>query len=366
MMFLPGKRDDAAGRFYPPGSREWAAAVLRHVGERIGVRRTHVVNLDVGTTTRMRLSVEHIGPEDVPTHWFTKLPSLSWKARRASGFPRAFEREVKMYRHVLADLPVETPRCLFGASRGRGRTLVLEDLTHYEAQTRLAGDVLTVDEAHQAVVTLAKFHAALWASERFAHDLSWLRHRTDDANGWVTAVLRSQLCKQGLKRSAPRLSSKLNVMLGRWFANRAEAKTKLHGDSVTLVHGDCHAGHLYWRHGVPGFVDWQNATCAEGIGDVASLLVTSLETQERREEERSLVESYAETLRSQGVVDARSDLLWERYRLHTVGPLERLLIASSLSHSNETKGEVVQRSHQVLERLFIAVEDHDSLSRVLS
>ena len=366
MMFFPGKRDDDSGRFYPPGSREWAAAVLRHVGERIGVRRTHVVKMDVGTTTQMRLNVEHIGPADVPSHWFTKLPSLSWKSRRASGFPRTFEREVKMYGHVLSDLPVATPRCLFGAVRGRRRTLVLEDLPHYDAQIRVVGDVLTVDEARQAIVMMAKFHAALWASERFAKDLSWLGQGADEAHGWVTAALRSHLCKQGLKQNAPGLSSELNVLLRRWFANRGLVKTKLRSDYVTLVHGDCHAGHLYWRHGAPGFVDWRNAACAEGISDVASLLVTSLDTQERRQEERSLVDSYAETLRTQGVEDACSDFLWERYQLHTVGPLERWLIASSLSHGEKGRDEAVRGAQQVLQRLFVAIEDHNSLSRVLS
>jgi hypothetical protein len=59
-----------------------------------------VLSADVGTITRVRVAVEHNGPETLPRRWFVKLPSRSWRARCITALPRLLQTEVRFYQEV--------------------------------------------------------------------------------------------------------------------------------------------------------------------------------------------------------------------------------------------------------------------------
>src|SRR5690349_15828120 len=66
----------------------WAQRVVDQRGAGVRVSRVDLLSTDIGTTTRVRLAVEHDGPESLARRWFVKLPSGSLRARWITALPR--------------------------------------------------------------------------------------------------------------------------------------------------------------------------------------------------------------------------------------------------------------------------------------
>jgi aminoglycoside phosphotransferase (APT) family kinase protein len=148
-------------------------------------------------------------------------------------------------------------------------------------------------------------------------DLNWVRT-------WSTrpgnAVLKS-FYKRG-RRGALRL-------------DRAEATPAVHSTAValdvntdayyrefeagplTLLHGDSHLGNTYsLPDGRSGLLDWQVIWRGPGLREVTYWMITGLDSDIRRANERDLLERYLEGLRAGGVIDVPSrEEAFQRYRL---------------------------------------------------
>src|SRR5262245_13928190 len=90
----------------------WAQQVVDRNLRGVRVARVSTEKVEVGTTTRVHLTVEHDGPQELPRRWFVKLPSASWKARAITALPRLPQTEVRFYGEVADHLLVERPRAL--------------------------------------------------------------------------------------------------------------------------------------------------------------------------------------------------------------------------------------------------------------
>ena len=140
-------------------TRDWAQSVLQLHDAHATVQSVAVTNLHIGTTTRIRLVVEH-NSSTIARHWFVKLPSRDWKARIITALPRLLQTEVRFYQQLAALVPMQIPTCLAARSRwGRGAILVLADLTEQGGSVGTAADTLELPQAYAAVVQLARFHA---------------------------------------------------------------------------------------------------------------------------------------------------------------------------------------------------------------
>lgn len=84
------------------------------------------------------------------------------------------------------------------------------------------------------------------------------------------------------------------------------------GVSMIRTHGDCHAGNLLWREGLPNFVDFDDARMAPAVQDLWMLLSGSREEQERQLSE--VVEEYDQFNR------------FDPRELHLIEPLRTLRI----------------------------------------
>src|SRR5688500_951083 len=76
---------------------EWAQRVISRSYPSVTVSEVDIGSVDTGTTTRVRLEVEHDGPQNLPRQWFVKLPSLAWRARLVTALPRLLHTEVRFY-----------------------------------------------------------------------------------------------------------------------------------------------------------------------------------------------------------------------------------------------------------------------------
>lgn len=280
-----------------------------------------VVSVDVGTTTRVRLAVEH-DDAAAPRRWFVKLPSSSWRARALVGLVRLPQQEVRFYQQLAPALTPSCPVALAASARpGRGFTLVLPDLDECAATTFPVTAELTVDEAAEVILTLAAIHSR---GAQLVHTVPWLHgpsRRLEDGCGTVLSI---PLVRRGLARADNAVPSELHRSVHRYARRRTAVMKELRCGSATLVHHDCHPGNLYWRAGKAGLLDWQLVRRGDGIGDVAYLLASSLRPDDRANNERALLAEYGTALSARGMSMQTNAV--QRYRKHLTYALEAMLV----------------------------------------
>jgi len=127
---------------------DWAQRIIdNHITDTV-VSNVNIVSIDIGTTTRIRVFVEHNRPDDFPNRWFVKIPSLDWRAWWITALPRLLHNEIRFYREFAQTFPINRPSILAAQSRlGLGSTLVLTDLTEIGATPGRSGNALTTTQA---------------------------------------------------------------------------------------------------------------------------------------------------------------------------------------------------------------------------
>ena len=284
----------------------WAQRILDHHAPGARVSRADVVSVDVGTTTRVRLAVDHDGPPALARSWFAKLPSLSWRARWITALPRLPQAEARFYADVAHSVPVGLPGVLAVQSRGgQGATVVLADVTERGAAAGATGDALSADQAARVIELLARLHARHWDAPSLDREYRWLAgpvRRTEDRLGAALAV---PLMHRGLRLAGDVVPGTLHAGALAYAHHRRAIMRFLAGGPRALVHHDVHPGNLFWVEAQPGLLDWHLVRIGEGIGDVAYFLATALTPETRRAHEADLLACYRRALEDLGVAAAR-------------------------------------------------------------
>lgn len=163
------------------------------------------------------------------------------------------------------------------------------------------------------MVRLAVLHAACWESQRFAADLAWLKSRERNPVYPVERFLCALAVPASVDKLDDLIPTAIHAAVPRIIAARDALENAWARGPRTLIHGDAHAGNLYFVPGAVGFLDWQLAQRAQGMCDVAYFLANSLPTIVRREHERELIALYLRTLAEHGVTPPPAfEVAWER------------------------------------------------------
>lgn len=338
----------------------WAQKIVnRHHADTV-VSNIDIVSVDIGTTTRVRVAVQHNGPESLPKRWFVKLPSLAWRARIITALPRLLHTEVRFYKEVTRSMPLTIPNCLAAQSRtGLGSTLVLADITENQSIAGHPSDTLTADQAAMVIEQLALFHSRFWDNNRLKQNHPWLAgpvRRLEDRLGTTLAV---PLMKRGLKRAGTLIPANLHNPALHYAKHRRAAMRFLSKRPQTLTHHDCHPGNLFWNASRPGFLDWQMVRIGEGISDVAYFLATALAPETRRLHEAELLAGYARTLANNGIIAPDSIELRRRYRAHLVYPFEAMVVTLAVGGMMDLDSNL-----ELIRRTAAAVADLDAFSEL--
>jgi hypothetical protein len=336
----------------------WAQRVLdRHVSG-AAVAGVDVLSVDVGTTTRVRLAVDHDGPPALPRRWFVKLPSLSWRARWITALPRLLQAEARFYGEVSRALPVPIPPFLAAQSRcGWGATVVLADVTEGGAVAGAPADALTAAQATLVIEQLARLHARLWNAPILDREYDWLAgpvRRSEDRLGSALAV---PLMRRGLRRAGSAVPTALHAPALGYARRRRQVMRFLADGPRTLVHHDVHPGNLFWQKSEPGLLDWHLVRIGEGIGDVAYFLATSLTPETRRGHETRLLARYQQVLTEHGVHDLDGEVLRCRYRAHLVYPFEAMVLTLAVGGMM-----TLENTLELIRRAAAAAADHESFA----
>ena len=260
-----------------------------------------------GTTVHGRV---RLGGERVPASVFVKLAPTAPATRIFVDLMGLGSTEVRFYREIRGELPVDAPAVFASALDGRtGRfALVLEDLATRGCRFGDVRGTASPDEAAEVVAALARLHAHFRQSPRFRGDLAWLFSHADDPNAAVVGPL--------LRAALRRVSRIGPVPAGARFLieRHADVERALAGGPSTLLHGDPHLGNLYFDGAVPGFLDWQVVRKGSGLRDVVYFMVLSMDTELRRAHQDDLVKLYLKELAGHGGDALDPNEAWRRLR----------------------------------------------------
>jgi hypothetical protein len=287
----PGGRDVPAGA--SGIAPDWLTAALQARFPGVRVRSLRGLGADAGTTQRVRLAVTYddIGRGDPPPgSIFVKLAPADLRTRLFVNLMRLGSTEVRFYRELAEGVPVDLAR-VFHAASGRAQrfVLILEDLAARGVHFTDVSRPMTVEMAHLVVQALASLHAAFWESARFQGDLSWLRRHHHDLPYRIGRLVSAAAVTSALRRFGDLVPAELRAAAGRITAARDRLEAAWARPPLTLIHGDAHAGNLYFPSGGVGFLDWQVVQRGQGMRDVTYFLIQSLSSGVRRACERELI-----------------------------------------------------------------------------
>ena len=220
------------------------------------------------------------------------------------------------------------PRCYFTAldADTGDSVILLEDLTHLRQLVHTGGPVFEVEHL---VADLALLHATWWNDDHL-NKLPWLALR-----GILTPVQGPGHLAQAWPTFLERLSAPITPELLATYALLVRylepVSTNLFNEPpLTLIHNDVQGDNLLWQEGAESpvvLIDWQLATRARGVVDVAGFLCGHLDTEERRRHEHRLLRTYHTDLMQSGVADYPFDLCWDDYRCALLIPASRIAMA---------------------------------------
>lgn len=336
----------------------WAQHIVNQQMPTVKVANSAITSVDVGTTTRVRLTIDHNGPSSLARQWFVKLPSLSWRARLITALPRLLPTEVNFYRALSASVPLIQPTLLAGASQfGKGALLVLNDVREQGAIPGKTSDTYSANQATLVVKALARCHATFWHKAEFDANYQWLNGPVRSLEDKLGSALAVPLMQLGLQRAGKSIPFSLHAPALNYARQRKQMMAFLANGPKTLIHHDCHPGNLFWQNGQPGFLDWQMVRIGEGISDVAYFLATALDVETRRQHEIELLTTYYQTLTDHDIRKIDLDHLHQRYRAHLTYPFEAMVVTLAIGNLMDLTCNL-----KFIERAAQAIEDHNAFS----
>jgi len=338
----------------------WAQHIVNQHDANTVVANVDIVAVDIGTTTRVCVAVEHNGPDRLPNRWFVKLPSLSWRAWMITALPRLLPTEVRFYNELAEAVPVSKPVCLAAQSRfGRGSTLVLADIAEFDGVPSAASDALTFEQAALVVEQLACSHARFWNNVHLDSKYRWLAGPIRFLEDFLGTALAVPLMKRGLRLAGTHIPSALHAPAIHYARHRRAAMRFLSDAPKTLVHHDCHPGNLFWNksRSKVGFLDWQLVRIGEGVSDVAYFLATALSIETRMLYEAELLAHYAQALADNAITEVDNTLLMQRYRAHLVYAFEAMVVTLAVGGMMKLDCNL-----ELIRRTATAVEELDAFS----
>jgi hypothetical protein len=298
----------------------WLTAALQSTAPGVRVGAVERMGGHSGTTTRehLRIVTDPAGPSAAaPATLFLKITPPGLGTRLFTTLFDLEATEVEFYRCLRDSLPVKAPRvhCARRARRGGRFVLLLEDLEASGCRFASHEAPVSLADARAVVTALARLHAAFWQSPRFAGDLAWLRTagggRHKAFEWWIAARSNAP----ALARFGTCVSAAVRENAHRIHVHRAKLEAHWAAGPQTLLHGDPHAGNLYFDGDEAGFFDWQVAQIGPGLRDLSYFLINSVETRLRRDHEAGFIELYLETLTDGGVDTPDFAAAWEEHRL---------------------------------------------------
>jgi hypothetical protein len=318
-------------------NRAWAERIIhRHIPEG-QIKQVKPAQIITGTTTRIRVQVDHSHPEQFPKLWFIKIPSLNWKARVITALPQLLTTEIRFYQQFHGQLPVLTPNPLASVTRLSGSTLVLNDVCEAGYRAGQPEDILTETQIFAFSQQLAKLHAYFWNQVDQNPAFAWLDGSIRQLEDKLGTIMAWPLMKLGLKKAGPLIPDELHAPALNYAKQRKKIMALTSQGNKTLVHHDCHPGNLFWIDSQPGLLDWQMVRIGEGIGDLGYFFATGLEPDQQAVYIKTLIEHYLDHLHQEGIKTPGFKTVQQQFKTHLCYPFEAMTLTLAIGGLMEQK-----------------------------
>ncbi|MFI5507217.1 phosphotransferase [Mycobacterium sp. NPDC051804] len=309
------------------------------------VTSVSVIGGDAGTSSRARLELTGA---DVPESVFVKMPAETVATRMMGEIGGLAATETRFYRELSSQLS-GVPKSFgsaFDPLTGRF-VLVLEDLAADDCEFPDTLNPLSVDHAAQIVELLARLHGTFWGRIP-----DWLHSGSTDRSTPMVGTL--------LKTSARRIAERTDIAVerGRFIDENYRAVARLIDTPPhTVMHGDAHPGNVYFRQGAAGLLDWQAVRRGHPSRELSYTLITSLTADDRRANQRDILDEYRKALAAAGGPDLDREDLWERYRQGALYAYVAALVTAGMGGMQD-EGIALKG----LRRAVAALEDLDTVA----
>ncbi len=336
----------------------WAQNIINQQTSNITVKQVKITSIDIGTTTRVRLFVDHNGNNEIPRQWFIKIPSLKWRVRAITALPRLLQTEIRFYKEIALITPTIIPTALFATNHfATGSTLVLNDITEHGAIPGQPNDIISISQALLVIEQLAFLHTKFWNKTHNNKKYQWLSGPIRQLEDHLGTVLAVPLMKRGLKKSLNLIPPSLHSSALHYARHRRNAMNFLFQGTQTIIHHDCHPGNLFWINSKPGLLDWQMVRTGEGISDISYFIATCLAPETRRNNENRLIKHYIKILTANGIKKINFEQMKKRYRAHLVYPFEAMIVTLAIGGMMDLDDNL-----KLIERTALAVIDNDAFT----
>ena len=331
-------------------------ALLRPRHPDVDVESVQVLDATDGSASRVRVAVTYRPRADAG------LPPTIFVKRNLERFnfpSEMYSTEVRIYRDVLPELDIERPAvyAIEAADDDITFTLLLEDLGGRPGgRLGIVTEPNSVDDVAAVLDTIAGVHAAWWGGERLDTETPWLTppHSNPPMQFWreIGPRLATRHMERGHRAPLVDRSVWTDDALWTGYERLLDAMdTAPH----TLLHGDVHAGNVFYVHGASGttggLIDWQLSLRGCWALDVAYLLTTALDPDQRAAAERDLIDHYRGRLAAAGVSPPDRDEAWTRYRQHALYGVLMWLITPDGVHTDDAQLGYLGRCLDAADRL---------------
>lgn len=321
------------------------------------------IGVGVGLVGRIfRYNLTYRGPEPHgPQSVIVKLPSARPETVQAARMLRLYQREYAFYTTLAPDLPLRSPRLLYGDFDDHSHrfVLVLEDLRDLTSVDQIEG--ASAEQAKTAVRAVARLHGRYWNKVDQPPLSGFHDPINPERRPLVRAVYQASL-RPALDRFGhifPQPMRRLAEAYGQRIVEHLDA---IAAGPQTFTHGDFRLDNMFFptAGGNDDFaaVDWQVCGIASGLYDVAYFLSSSVAPQVRREIERDVLTEYHGVVRASGVADFTFEDCWRSYRQNMLGCFRTPIIAGGQLDFTDHRSR--QLADVFLQRTLTAIDDLDA------
>ena len=333
----------------------WLTAALRQRRPEVVVTSADIVDVMLGTSTKIRVRLSCAGPgaESLPSSIIVK----GGFEDHSQDMGPMYANEARFYADIQPRLSMPSPTCYFAGSdpSSHQSIVIMEDLRRPGVEFCDPLRPQTYDQVARRIDAMARYHAETWESPEFEPGGRWAdigsRFET-----WGLEFMNRFLVPEvwDFYMASPRGAAASVTWHDReWMKHALHEIGRIQFEQPRcLIHGDTHLGNLYIvEDGSPGFFDAQVARTA-WHHEVSYHIACALDQADRPRWEVPLLERYLTALASHGVAAPSFDAAWLDYRRSLVWGLFIFL-------TNPTKYQTEAVNTAYASRFSQAALDHD-------
>lgn len=272
---------------------------------------------------------------------------------------RLFEREIEVYRNVVAETPIRAPALLWSdydpeTSLG---LLLMEDCSHFDNLDQTLPEPTSIEDLQNIFDAAASLHARWWNVNSIPTGVLAAGDPTRSAfNHIVTEGWRALMAGGPGIETIPGSGLAASQLFTDHFMELTERHWPT--EHLTVTHLDFRVDNMFFDATTrePVIFDWQGASMGRGAYDIAYLLSTGYVPEFRRRHEKALLERYHAHLLEAGVKGYSINELWYDYRVGLMFSLWVVPFTVILDLSSERGQALISK---VL-GIYDAISDHDS------